>query len=584
MVRVLPDLPAVARQFDYLAPRAVGTGWRVRITLSGRRVGGWVVAADVEPPPGVVPRPVAKVSGYGPPAGVVAVAEWAAWRWAGPEALLLRTASPDRVVGVLPKAPRSAVPSTVPTTGPATAPRAVGPHRTGTAGDAVAEALSRRDRPTVVRWPPATDPLPLVEGVATATGPGALVLVPSVVWAERLRRRLTDRGWRVAGDWVEAAAGWPVVVGARAAAWAPLPGVGAVVVLDAHDEAYREERAPTWNAWEVAAERARRDGAPCVLVSACPTAVQQARGHLWRPSRSLERQGWPPVSVVDQRRTDPRLGLLSEALVSVARRSADAGERLVCVLNRRGRARLLACAACGDLCRCEHCGRALRQESAALRCPGCGAHRPAVCAACGATRLRVLRPGVSRVREELEALLGRPVGEVAGPAAPLPPTDVLIGTEAVLHRVRRAGAVVFLDVDQHLLAPRFAAGEEALALLARAARLVAAVPVQPGVVVLQTRVPDHPVIEAAVHADPGRIDELGVRRDLSLPPFAALALLSGPAAGEHALRLADDLDVRDLGDGRWLVRAGGHDELCDALAGATRPKGPLRVEVDPTGI
>jgi len=79
---------------------------------------------------------------------------------------------------------------------------------------------------------------------------------------------------------------------------------------------------------------------------------------------------------------------------------------------------------------------------------------------------------VSRVREELEALTGRPVGEVTAETGPLPSAAVLVGTEAVLHRVGPVDGVAFLDFDQELLAPRFRAAEEALALLARASRLV----------------------------------------------------------------------------------------------------------------
>ena len=82
---------------------------------------------------------------------------------------------------------------------------------------------------------------------------------------------------------------------------------------------------------------------------------------------------------------------------------------------------------------------------------------------------------MTRAREELEALAGRPVGEVTAATGRLPDADVLVGTEAVLHRLSPAdgfGAVAFVDFDQELLAPRVRAGEEALALLAHASRLV----------------------------------------------------------------------------------------------------------------
>ncbi len=164
--------------------------------------------------------------------------------------------------------------------------------------------------------------------------------------------------------------------------------------------------------------------------------------------------------MIDQRRSDPRTGLYSDELVSLLR---DGGQRVVCVLNRKGRALLLDCAACGEVARCEHCAGAVRLMGEALTCRRCGRSRPQVCASCGSDALRSLRVGVTRAREQLEALAGRPVGEVTALTAgkeDLPGTDVFVGTEAVLYReseLRRrgaVGAVAFLDFDQELLAPR----------------------------------------------------------------------------------------------------------------------------------
>ncbi len=223
-----------------------------------------------------------------------------------------------------------------------------------------------------------------------------------------------------------------------------------------------------------------------------------------------------------------------------------------------------------------------------------------VCARCGATRMKALRLGVTRVREELEALAGVAVAEVWGPAASdgaeedrVRRARVVVGTEAALHRVRDADAVVFLEFDSELLAPRFRAAEEAVALLARAARLVAGSSVEhdgdraPGRVVVQTRQPRHPALVAAVSADPGVLAtaEREVRQALGLPPFSALAVVSGQAAGPYgvALRHAapDGVEVSGPVDGRWSVRAPAHGALCDLLSSVSRPAGRLRVEVDP---
>jgi primosomal protein N' (replication factor Y) len=541
----------------------------VRVALGGRRVGGWVVAVGVEPPAGVVLRPLARWSGRGPAPELIELAEWAAWRWAGRPASLLRTASPDRVVRRLPP-PRRARPRPVPASPVA---RLV--------GDALARPVS------LVRLPPAADPTEVPVAVAAARGPTQGVCPPAplaAAVADRLRRAGVPAGRHPEG-WAAGAAG-ATVVGTRAAVWAPVGDLRAVVVVDEHDEAHQQEQAPTWHAREVAVERARRAGVPCVLTSPCPSLEALALARPLTPPRSVERDGWPVVDVVDMRREDPRAGLLTPALVRLLR----SDRRVLCVLNRTGRARLLACAACGELARCEHCDAAVAQPSAGvLRCARCGTERPVVCAACGAGRMKALRQGVTRVRDEIEALVREPVAEVTGarPAGDALAARVVVGTEATLHQVDRADVVAFLDADQELLAPRYRAAEQALALFARAARLLGGRS-GGGRLVVQTHVPRHEAVQAALHGDPVRVSE--AERDrrtlLRFPPVTALAEVSGPAAGELVEALGHPPGVEVLGpsDGRWLLRAPDHRTLCDALAATPRPAGRVRVAVDPPRV
>jgi primosomal protein N' (replication factor Y) (superfamily II helicase) len=561
----------LGRTFDYLVPPEwsdiVSVGTLVRIGLHGRSVGGWVVAVGVEPPPGVRPVPLSKVSSVGPPADMVDLTDWAAWRWAGRRTAFLRAASPPHAVRTLPPPFAAAE--------PVTSPASDDDHRVAVEALAAGQA--------VVRLAPAQDHHPLLMAAA-ARGP-VLVVTPTIDGAGAVARRLRRSGVPVAtlpAGWDQAAAGGCAVAGARGAAWAPVPGLAAVMVVEAHDETLVDERAPTWSAWVVAAERAQRAGVPCLLVTACPTLEQLAWGRLVVPARSAERAGWPVVDVVDRRGDDPRTGLFGSRLVDAVR-GATTERRVVCVLNRKGRARLLACAACRELVVCERCRAAMSSvEDGELCCRNCDSRRPAVCDSCGSGRLKVLRTGVSRVREELEALAGQTVGEMTADGTVDGEAAVVVGTEAVLHRMSGAAAVAFLDFDQELLAPRYRAGEQAMALLVRAAR-VAGRRESGGRVLVQTRQPGHPVLVAAVRADPGRLVEAEqeIRRVLALPPVCAVALLSGEAASPFAAALRPRVEVLDLGDGRWLARASDHEGLCDALAATARPRGRLRVEVDP---
>jgi primosomal protein N' (replication factor Y) len=385
-------------------------------------------------------------------------------------------------------------------------------------------------------------------------------------------------------DWATARAGAASVVGTRAAAWAPIPRPAAVVVLDEHDQSLQQEQAPTWHARDVLAERARRLGVPLIMVSPAPSLEALEMGPLLVPSRAAERAGWPLVEVVDRRGAPPGEGLFSERFVQALR----GGGRVVCILNRKGRSRLSSCANCGEVATCERCQAAVVQaEEGTLSCPRCGTVRPVVCTHCGALKVKNLRAGVSRVREELEALVREPVAEMTADVdqgAGGTGTRVVVGTEAALHQVDRADVVAFLDLDQELLAPRYRAAEESLGLLVRAARLVGG-RAGGGRLLLQTRQPQHEVVQAALLADPGRVAaaEADRRRELAYPPATAMAVVSGPSAPAWVAALGTPTGVEVLGpaDGRWLVRAPDHATLCAAMAAVTRPPGRLRLEVDP---
>ncbi len=553
VVQVLPDVSALDRAFDYEVPEkldaAVRVGSVVRIDLHGRRVRGWVVAEGSRGPHDVALKPIGKVSpGFVDPELVV-LSEWAAWRWAGTRRAFLSTAT-----AVSARLLAHPSPTWVPN-----APK-VG----------WVEAAFARPR-AVLRLGPAIDPWPVVE--AAAARGRALVLVPSLARVDRLTRRLRDAG--IGG----------VTVGARAGAWAPCPGLAAVVVVDAHDEVYAEQRSPTWNAWVVAAERAERANVPCVLVTPTPTQEHLAWGELVETDRATERSGWARVEIVDRRVDDPRTGMWSSRVVDLAR----AGGRALCVLNRTGRAKLLRCSACGSVATCERCASTVSQAAdQQLTCARCATTRPVVCTHCGATKFKALRIGTTRAAEEFSALVGAPVGEVTGASDDVPDTNLLLGTEALLHRVGRADAVVFVDLDAELSAPHFRADETTMALLARASRIVRG-RTGDGRIVVQTRQPDHPVLAAAVASEPKRLSnpESALRREMGLPPFAAMAQVSGVGASDVVDGVRGQLGIEVIGPdnhGSFLVRAADHATLCDALANVTRPTERVRVAVDPVRV
>jgi primosomal protein N' (replication factor Y) (superfamily II helicase) len=572
IARVLPDVSGLDKHFDYRVPAAmaaqVRVGTMVRVQLHGRRVGGWVVR--VGPPSSDTPverlLPIAKVSGEGPSADLVELAMWAAQRWGSPRVANLLTAA----------SPRTMVP--------------VRPVVMFTAANADGPTPSVR----VVTTGVMTDPLRLLLAAADGAADGQLLVIhPAAAAARALASRLRRAG-RVAllpDDWAQATAGnVDVVVGGRSAVWGPCRRLRAIVVLDEHDEALQEERSPTWHARDVAIERARRANAECVLVSPCPTAtgvyVAAVNGGVVEPASLAEQtRGWPIVEVVDRNDVEPwKRSLLTSELI----RHLRSDTRVLCVINTTGRARLLACRSCRAVQRCERCDAAVAlNDDDQLACARCATVRPQVCQQCGSGALANIKPGVSRLREELEAAAGRPVAAITaavgdGQASPDGQCNVFVGTEAALHRVRDIDVVAFLDPDAELFAPRYRANEQMLALLVRAARLAGGRRA-PARLLVQTNVPDNEMWRAVQRADISHLveHELARRRLLGLPPHGALALVSGPGAGSFIAATGLASAPRASGDD-VLVRATDWSVLGAALSVTPRPKGSrLRVEVDP---
>ena len=114
----------------------------------------------------------------------------------------------------------------------------------------------------------------------------------------------------------------------------------------------------------------------------------------------------------------------------------------------------------------------------------------------------------------------------------------------------------------------------------------------------QTRVPEHPLLRAVALGEPTEVlaDEVAIRRASALPPFSALAIVSGALAPAYAEALGhevvqsdatgpDSVSLSPLDEDRFLLRADTHGPLCDLLARTPRPPGRgLRVEVDPVSL
>ena len=569
VARVVPDVSGIDKQFDYLVPPPfeprVRPGAVVRVVLNGRRVDAWVVALGRagDPDFSVVASerlaPIIDVSDLGVDESVVPLAGWVASHWSGPLRNVLSSATPSR------KRART------------THARHGRSHGANTTPSPAVSALLG-SRGGVLRVPPLESAMSVV--VEAAARGAVLVLCPTLRMARLGAAFLRRKGLTTAElpDQVDSAiAGVDVVIGARSAVLAPCAGMASIVVIDEHEESYHDERVPTWWAPEIAWERGRRAGVPVILTSPVPSAAAELLcGGIADPFPPG--QGWPRILIVNLLDVPVRGSLLSAELLESVR-TADGS--VLCVLNTKGTARMLACKSCRALQTCRSCNGAVESAGDELSCPVCRETRAAVCGSCGRTALVNVRSGTGRLTEELSAAGPMPVVEVTASSGGVGgPSGVYVGTDALLHRVSAASTVVFLDIDRDLSAPRMSAGRDALASVARAARIVG----RAGRIIIQTRQPHHPLLEALAggHVDEYLRADTQLVRMMGLPPFSTVAVMSAePPVEERCIPDVPGVEWSRDGD-RIVARSADRSLLLDFVARVRAASASrVRVAVNP---
>jgi primosomal protein N' (replication factor Y) len=601
---------SLARAFTYEVPEGVGKGAVVAVRLGRSSTRGVVADVGVEAPEGIEPTLVGRVLDELPPP-LVDLALWVADYYGSTPARALELVAPLR------RAPRGERPS------PAL--------RESLAGEPEPESLTADQQLAIEQIVSALDQgvgdHVLLEGptgsgktevylqacgAALERGLGTIVLVPEIALAPqtvgRFRRRFGDQvailhsslGAAERRDERDRVARGEarIVVGARSAVFAPMRGVGLIVVDEEHDTAYKQESDPRYDARTVAAKRAALEGAVAVYGSATPRPESWSR---LRRSSLGARIGaaLPPVRLVDLRREAgyPLSAPLLQALGGIA---VDGG-RAILLLNRRGVAPAIHCRACGVSRRCPHCDVALTlHRDDQLHCHHCGRSEriPPSCPACGSVELARIGAGTQRLESELrrhvpelelfrlDADTSSKPGVVRATIEGFRDTEraVLVGTQMVAkgHHISGVSLAAVVDADTGLSLPDFRAEERTFQLVTQLAGRSGRD--APGRVLVQTFQPDATPLRHAVNHDVAGFlaGELERREALGYPPYRHLVsiLVAGPEPGAPLAALRelrtrlDGVDAELLGPAPVLRLRGRH--RAQLLAKTTQPRSVAR--------
>lgn len=667
VARILPLLPLahLDREFDYLVAQELSDeaqpGVRVRVRFAGRLVDGFVVSrtatSDHQGKFGWVERVVSPEVVL--TSEIAALVDSVADRYAGTRADVLRLAIPPRHAKTESEK-RASTDSGTEDTPDANATSVVdlGGWDRYVHGGAFVNALTEGRHPRAV-WQalPGEDwarRLAELAALTASAGRGAVLVVPD----QRDLDRVVDACAALAGEknvvglaaglgpaaryrrWLAALRGTArIVVGTRAAVFAPTPDIGLVAVWDDGDDNLSEPRAPYPHAREVALLRAHGSGCGLVIGAHSRTAEAQALvdsgwAHDVVAAREVVRACAPKITALadsDQalaRDPGARAARLPAIAFAAAREALKNDRSVLVQVPRRGYIPSLACGKCRAPARCRRCNGPLALPAGAgadgavtPACRWCGVVDAAYrCHACGTRKLRAVVVGAGRTAEELgRAFPGVPVRMSGGSEvlAGVPPGPALVvatvGAEPVA--AEGYGAALLLDGWALLGRPDLRAAEEALRRWMTAASLV--VPFADGGQVVVVADSGIPTVQALVRWDPvghahAQIEE---RAEVGFPPMVHLAAVDGSpdAIAElvDAVELPDGAEILgpvDLPVGARLPFAGDEPEPGDvarmlvrvprsmgrevaralaaaqAARSARRSARPVRIQIDPSRI
>ncbi len=449
------------------------------------------------------------------------------------------------------------------------------------ASDAMAQAIAARAfRPLLLDGVTGSGKTETyLEAVAACIEAGrqALILLPEIALTADFIRRVRERFGAPPVEWhsgVTPAArrrAWKavargqaqVVAGARSALFLPFDDLALIVVDEEHDQSYKQDDIVPYQARDIAVLRAAQEACAVVLASATPSLESWVNAETGRYGRLTlrERHGpaiLPFLSAIDLRADPPEKGRwLSPELVGATRDVIARGEQALFFLNRRGYAPLTLCRKCGWRAGCDQCSAWLVEHRGrgALMCHQCGWREPfpAKCPECGdPDSLAACGPGVERIAEEARERFPLARVEILSSDQTPDPralqdqirsiaegeADIIVGTQIVAkgHNFPLLTLVGVVDADLGLAGGDLRAAERTFQLLNQVAGRAGRAE-KPGRAMLQTTMPDHPVLRAILDGDAPRFrDRLSdERRQARMPPYTRLVAVIVQGEDEEAV-------------------------------------------------
>lgn len=343
---------------------------------------------------------------------------------------------------------------------------------------------------------------------------------------------------------------YDVILGARSAVFLPFLRLGLVIIDEEHEQSFKQQDpAPRYHARSAAIVLAQMyAGAKTLLGTATPSMETYYNAHqgkygfveLTRRYKDIHLPAIEVVDVKDLYRRKMMTGPFSPRLLAAVREALKRGEQAILFQNRRGFAPMVECRQCGWVPKCPDCDVSLtyHKNLNVLTCHYCGytMRVPEECPCCESKDIRGRGYGTEKIEDEIRNIL--PEARIARMDLDTTRTknayerliydfstgksNLLIGTQMISKGLDfdKVSVVGILNADSMLNYPDFRAYEQAFMMMSQVSGRAGRKGRQ-GLVILQTKSPELPVIQQVVRNDYRGFytNLLEERRDFHYPPF-----------------------------------------------------------------
>ena len=344
-----------------------------------------------------------------------------------------------------------------------------------------------------------------------------------------------------------------VAIGARSAIFLPFKNLGLIVIDEEHENSYKSDSDPKYNAKEIAFLRNQYENCTVLLGSATPSVVtynlcENNKIKLLKLSKRADGASLPKAEVVDMREEliKGNRSILSFKLQDYIKECLDRKEQIILFLNRRGYSTFVSCRKCGYVFKCKNCDISLTYHSRKnfLSCHYCGYIEPIqrVCPKCGSKYVKYFGTGTEKLEEEIKRIYGSArvlrmdydTTRTKGSYEKIYTSfkegrgDILIGTQMVAKGLdfKNVTLVGVITADLSLNIPDFRSQERTFQLITQVSGRAGRSD-KPGRVIIQTYMPEEYSIQKSIENDYEGFynKEIFMRKLMNYPPFSNILVV-----------------------------------------------------------